>query len=191
MINFTRLSPDFFCSRVGRVSHQKIESEIFTRKTEVYLPISRPCCHTNQIGYTLVLCPAHVHLHYLYSCQLLHLWVLWPRQVCNKHYHRNVNCMHCVMKNSKGCLKRCTSTVVVHYLVNKLDHPPQYHAATYCIAGYFQIFVKCEKRPSELNFMVLTLNSVCIAIVLLERVWLHENLSVSTYEVTTSVFKES
>ena len=25
--------------------------------------------------------------------------------------------MHCVRKNSKGCLKRCTSTVVVHYLV--------------------------------------------------------------------------
>ena len=60
---------------MGLVSHQKIGFEIFTRKTEVYLPISRPCCHTNQIGYTLVLCPAHVHLHYLYSCQLLRLWV--------------------------------------------------------------------------------------------------------------------
>ena len=67
--------------------------------------------------------------------------------------------MHCVMKNSKGCLKHCTSTVVVHYLINKLDHPPQYHAATYCIAGYFQIFVKSRKRSSELNFVVLTLNS--------------------------------
>ena len=25
--------------------------------------------------------------------------------------------MHCVRKNSKGCLKRCTSTVVVYYLM--------------------------------------------------------------------------
>ena len=66
--------------------------------------------------------------------------------------------MHCVMKNSKGCLKHCTSTVVVHYLVNKFDHPPLYHAA-YRIAGYFQIFMKSGKRPSELNFVVLTLNS--------------------------------
>ena len=36
------------------------------------------------------------------------------------------------MKNSKDYLKCCTRnfvnfTVVVHYLVNKLHHPPQYH----------------------------------------------------------------
>ena len=39
--------------------------------------------------------------------------------------------LHCLMKNSKVYLKHAQHfvnfTVVVHYLVNKLDHPPQHY----------------------------------------------------------------
>ena len=49
----------------------------------------------------------------------------------------------------------------------------------------------CEKWEEALRIKFYGVNFELIARLLLERVWLHENLSVSTYEVTTSVFKES